>query len=94
VDWKLSGPPFLTEGGNLIPAVQAVISELCGLDTELSTSGGTSDGRFIAPRGVEVVELGPRNATIHKINECVSLEDLDKLSMVYEALLEHLLSHE
>ncbi len=94
VDWKLSGPPFLTAGGKLIPAVQTVITNVCGIDTELSTSGGTSDGRFIAPRGVEVVELGPRNATIHKINECVSLKDLDKLSMVYEALLTHLLSHD
>lgn len=94
VDWKLSGPPFLTAGGKLIPAVQTVITNVCGIDTELSTSGGTSDGRFIAPRGVEVVELGPRNATIHKINECVSLKDLDKLSMVYEALLTNLLSHD
>ena len=94
VDWKLSGPPFLTAGGKLIPAVQTVIKNVCGIDTELSTSGGTSDGRFIAPRGVEVVELGPRNATIHKINECVSLKDLDKLSMVYEALLTNLLSHD
>ena len=94
VDWKLSGPPFLTAGGKLIPAVQTVIKNVCGIDTELSTSGGTSDGRFIAPRGVEVVELGPRNATIHKINECVSLKDLDKLSRVYEALLTNLLSHD
>ena len=94
VDWKLSGPPFLTAGGKLIPAVQTVITNVCGIDTELSTSGGTSDGRFIAPRGVEVVELGARNATIHKINECVSLKDLDKLSMVYEALLTNLLSHD
>lgn len=94
VDWKLSGPPFLTAGGKLIPAVQTVITNVCGIDTELSTSGGTSDGRFIAPRGVEVVELGPRNATIHKINECVSLKDLDKLSRVYEALLTNLLSHD
>ncbi len=94
VDWKLSGPPFLTAGGKLIPAVQTVITNVCGIDTELSTSGGTSDGRFIAPRGVEVVELGPRNATIHKINECVSLKDLDKLSMGYEALLTNLLSHD
>lgn len=94
VDWKLSGPPFLTAGGKLIPAVQTVITNVCGIDTELSTSGGTSDGRFIAPRGVEVVELGPRNATIHKINECVSLKDLDKLSMVYEALLTNMLSHD
>lgn len=91
IDWSLSGPPFLTEGGALIAAVQTSIRDLLGIDTELSTAGGTSDGRFIAPRGVEVVELGPRNATIHKINEEVSITEIEQLSLVYEAILNRLL---
>ena len=62
-----------------------------GLNTELSTSGGTSDGRFIAPTGAQVMELGPVNKTIHKINECVSIEDLDALTVIYEKILERLL---
>lgn len=92
VDWRLSGPPFLTTRGALIPAVQAAILDRSGLDTELSTSGGTSDGRFIAPRNVEVVELGPCNATIHQVNEQVSVKDLDALSVLYEDILRTLLS--
>jgi len=92
VDWRLSGPPFLTTAGALIPAVQAAILDRSGLDTELSTSGGTSDGRFIAPRNVEVVELGPCNATIHQVNEQVSVKDLDALSVIYEDILGTLLS--
>lgn len=92
IEWQLSGPPFLTTGGDLIPAVQQAISQHTGIETELSTSGGTSDGRFIAPRGIEVVELGPRNATIHKINEQVSISDLDKLSEIYQDILERLLA--
>lgn len=87
IDWKLSGPPFLTTGGALIPAVQQAIQSRLGFDPELSTSGGTSDGRFIAPRGVEVVELGPRNATIHKVNEQISTAELDQLSSLYEDIL-------
>ena len=83
-----------TTTGNpgLIPAVQAAILNRSGLDTELSTSGGTSDGRFIAPRNVEVVELGPCNATIHKVNEQVSVKDLEALSVIYEDILGTLLS--
>ncbi len=92
VDWRLSGPPFLTTVGALIPAVQAAILDRSGLYTELSTSGGTSDGRFIAPRNVEVVELGPCNATIHQVNEQVSVKDLDALSVIYEDILGTLLS--
>ena len=92
LDWRLSGPPFLTTAGALIPAVQAAILNRSGLNTELSTAGGTSDGRFIAPREVEVVELGPCNATIHKANEQVSVKDLDTLSVIYEDILETLMS--
>ncbi len=91
VEWKLSGNPFITTGGSLIPAVQAAIRNRFGYETELSTSGGTSDGRFIAPTGTEVVELGPCNATIHKLNECVSIHDLENLSLVYQDILQSLL---
>jgi succinyl-diaminopimelate desuccinylase len=90
--WALSGQPFLTTGGELIPAVQQAISRRCQLDTELSTSGGTSDGRFIAPTGTQVVELGPRNATIHKVNECVEVADLIQLSWLYSDILTTLLT--
>jgi len=92
ISWKLSGPPFLTEGGTLIPAVQEVLRECMQVETELSTSGGTSDGRFIAPRGVEVVELGPCNATIHKVDEQVSITSLNQLSEVYEQIMTRLLT--
>ena len=70
----------------------AGIQEVTGLTTQLSTSGGTSDGRFIAPTGAQVIELGPSNATIHKIDECVRTEDLDKLSLTYENILQRLLT--
>jgi succinyl-diaminopimelate desuccinylase len=92
ISWKLSGPPFLTEGGTLIPAVQEVLRECMQVETELSTSGGTSDGRFIAPRGIEVVELGPCNATIHKVDEQVSITSLNQLSEVYEQIMNRLLT--
>ena len=92
VDWHLSGRPFITQGGELIPATQASIQDVLGIETELSTSGGTSDGRFIAPTGTQVVELGPSNETIHKVNECVATDDLLQLSHVYTALLERLLA--
>lgn len=90
LDWQLSGEPFLTEGGELIPAVQKALLEETGITTELSTSGGTSDGRFIAPTGTQVVELGPLNATIHKINESVSISDLMQLQRVYQRVLHEL----
>ncbi|MEJ2554170.1 MAG: succinyl-diaminopimelate desuccinylase, partial [Gammaproteobacteria bacterium] len=89
--WKLSGEPFLTETGKLVEAVRGAISEVSGLESRLSTSGGTSDGRFIAPTGSQVVELGPVNATIHKLNECVAVTDLDNLSAQYRRTLERLL---
>lgn len=91
IDWNLSGNPFITGRGELVDAVQKAINSVTGYDTELSTSGGTSDGRFIAPTGSQVVELGPLNATIHKIDECVSVEDLDTLTRVYEEMLKNLL---
>ncbi|MDV6314955.1 succinyl-diaminopimelate desuccinylase [Idiomarina sp. HP20-50] len=91
LQWKLNGPPFLTESGKLVEAVQSAIEHECGFSTVLSTAGGTSDGRFIAPTGAQVIELGPVNATIHKVNECVKASDLDKLSEVYYRCMEKLL---
>jgi len=91
LDWNLSGHPFLTREGELIDAARTAIREISGIETELSTTGGTSDGRFIAPTGAQVLELGPINATIHKLNECVSVEDLDTLSNFYQRILEKLL---
>lgn len=91
LDWSLSGQPFLTRRGELIPMVQRVIKNRLAIDTQLSTSGGTSDGRFIAPTGTQVVELGPRNATIHKVNECVATADLVALSHLYSDILAGLL---
>jgi len=90
--WKLSGQPFLTSEGALVEAVQAAIKDVTGNDTELSTSGGTSDGRFVAPTGAEVVELGPLNATIHKVDECVAVDALEPLAQMYEKVLEKLFS--
>lgn len=91
IKWKLSGHPFLTDRGSLVDAAVAAIKEVADIDTELSTSGGTSDGRFIAPTGAQVVELGPINATIHQVNEHISVADLDTLSAIYERILEKLL---
>lgn len=91
LQWSLSGQPFLTERGALVDAGVQAIQAVNGLNTELSTSGGTSDGRFIAPTGAQVMELGPVNKTIHKVNECVSIEDLDALTVIYEKILERLL---
>ena len=91
LDWRLSGHPFLTARGELVAASIAAIKKITHRDTELSTSGGTSDGRFIAPTGAQVVELGPLNATIHQVNECVSAADLDTLSEIYEHILAQLL---
>jgi succinyl-diaminopimelate desuccinylase len=92
LDWNLSGEPFLTPaGGVLRETVVAVCRDLCGIDPEQSTGGGTSDGRFIAPMGAEVVEIGPVNATIHKVDECVDVTELEKLPAVYRAVCERLL---
>ncbi|RRJ85134.1 succinyl-diaminopimelate desuccinylase [Aestuariirhabdus litorea] len=92
IEWRLFGEPFLTSRGELVDATVAAIRDVTGTDTELSTSGGTSDGRFIAPTGAQVVELGPCNATIHKVNECVKASDLDLLSQVYQNILQRLLT--
>lgn len=92
LSWRLSGNPFLTAEGELVEAASAAIREVMGLDTELSTAGGTSDGRFIAPTGAQVVELGPLNASIHKIDEHVRVEDLDALSRIYTGILKRLLA--
>ena len=90
LNWHLSGQPFLTAEGELVNSAVKAVKEVTGLDTELSTAGGTSDGRFIATMGTQVVELGPVNATIHQINECASVDDLNKLSDIYRSLLKHL----
>jgi succinyl-diaminopimelate desuccinylase len=93
IDWHLSGEPFLTPPGGLLrETVVAVCRELCGIDPEQSTGGGTSDGRFIAPLGAEVVELGPINATIHKTDECVALHELEQLPALYQSICERLFS--
>jgi succinyl-diaminopimelate desuccinylase len=92
LEWRLSGEPFLTPPGELVNALRAAVREVAGYDTRLSTSGGTSDGRFIAPTGAQVVELGPLNASIHKIDECVSIADVDALSRIYERVLAGLLT--
>lgn len=91
INWALSGQAFITGRGELVSATQRAIKDVCGIDSELSTAGGTSDGRFIAPTGAQVVELGPLNATIHQVNECVAVADLDTLSDVYENILNNLL---
>lgn len=91
LEWILSGLPFLTRNERLIEAVKGSVHEVNGVQTQASTSGGTSDGRFIAPTGAEVVELGPCNATIHKVNEHVRLKDLDELSLMYQGILRRLL---
>ena len=92
LDWTLSGLPFLTEPGALLDGVSAAIRQVTGRETQPSTSGGTSDGRFIATMGTQVVELGPINATIHQLNEHVSASDLDTLTDIYQATMEQLLT--
>lgn len=91
--WKSSGLPFVTEPGELTAALQQAVQEECGIECRLSTSGGTSDGRFIAPTGAQVVEFGPVNASIHKVNECVAVDDLETLSTIYRRVLEKLLAN-
>jgi succinyl-diaminopimelate desuccinylase len=92
IDWVLGGSPFLTRRGALIDAISASIKAVTGLDTTLSTTGGTSDGRFIARLCPEVVELGPVNASIHKIDEHVRVDDLPRLTDIYRGTLERLLA--
>ncbi len=89
--WRLSGNPFLTPDGVLVDATRAAIAEITGTDTRLSTAGGTSDGRFIAPTGAQVLELGPVNATIHQIDECVGVQELTRLARIYVRIFEKLL---
>jgi len=91
IDWRLSGNPFLTPPGALVEAARDAISRETGAVAELSTAGGTSDGRFIAPTGAQVVEIGPVNATIHQVDECVGVEELDRLSAIYRRILQNLL---
>ncbi len=92
MEWVLSGQPFLTPAGELVDAARCAIRKVTGIEPQLSTSGGTSDGRFIAPTGAQVLELGPLNATIHKIDEHVSVKHLQQLSTIYEHVLINLLS--
>jgi len=93
VDWHSSGSPFLTESGRLVESVKRAIKKVVGEEPEASTEGGTSDGRFIAPMGAEVIELGPVNATIHKVDERVNIEELETLSSIYEEILQDLLGN-
>jgi succinyl-diaminopimelate desuccinylase len=91
IRWRVAGKPFLTQPGPLTAAVTQAVQEETGLTPELSTSGGTSDGRFIAPYGIDVVELGPINKTIHKVNEEVLVDDLVRLERIYFRIAELLL---
>ena len=90
LDWTVSGQPFLTPDGPLVDAAKKAIKSVCNIDTQLSTAGGTSDGRFIAPTGAQVVELGPINESIHKIDENINIDDLEQLTKVYKEVLRNL----
>ena len=90
--WRPCSQPFLTKSGKLLETVRRVVADITNVTPEVSTTGGTSDGRFIAPTGAEVVELGPVNATIHKVNERVRIADLETLSTMYEAILKRLMT--
>ncbi|HEV2333089.1 MAG TPA: succinyl-diaminopimelate desuccinylase [Gammaproteobacteria bacterium] len=92
VNWRPMGDPFLTSPGNLSHAMQEAVEKATGLRPKLDTGGGTSDGRFIAPTGTQVIEFGPRNASIHKIDECVDIRELEQLVDIYEDVLQRLLS--
>lgn len=87
LEWRLSGAPFLTTGSTLIEATQSALEEVVGQRARPDTGGGTSDGRFVAPTGAEVVELGPLNGSIHKINEHTPVKDIETLSKIYEVIL-------
>ncbi|WP_163937279.1 succinyl-diaminopimelate desuccinylase [Paraferrimonas sp. SM1919] len=91
INWVFNGLPFLTGEGHLLSSTVEAIKEVTGVDCDPQTTGGTSDGRFIAPTGAQVIELGPVNATIHKVDECVKVDDLELLAQCYERLLEKLL---
>jgi succinyl-diaminopimelate desuccinylase len=90
LSWVLGGMPFLTPKGDFVALVQTAIRDVAGIDTELSTTGGTSDGRFIAQICPQVIELGPPNASIHKINEHVAVADIEPLKNIYRRILERL----
>jgi len=92
LNWVFNGQPFITEPSTLVDSVVQAIETCCHINTELSTSGGTSDGRFIAPTGAQVIELGPCNATIHQVNECVAVNDLILLTDVYYQTLVNVLA--
>ncbi|MDG4953014.1 succinyl-diaminopimelate desuccinylase [Actinobacillus equuli] len=94
ISWNLSGKPFLAGNGELVKAAVQAVENVTKITPRLDTSGGTSDGRFIALMGAEVVEFGPLNATIHKVNECVNVDDLGKCGEVYYQILENLLNGE
>ena len=91
IDWSRPNLPFQTQPGELVDAASAAIYAVTGLTTDLSTEGGTSDGRFIAPTGAQVIELGPVNRTIHQINEQVAVADLETLAIIYQKILENIL---
>ena len=91
IEWEHSAAPFLTPGGRLVEAAKSAVRDVSGIEPRLSTAGGTSDGRFVAPTGAEVIELGPVNATIHQVDERVACADLDRLSRMYERILDRLL---
>ena len=91
IDWSHSGYPFLTPVGDLVSACVSAVEETKDITPELSTSGGTSDGRFIAQEGTQIVELGPVNATIHQVNESILVEDLEDLSHIYSKVLSKIL---
>jgi succinyl-diaminopimelate desuccinylase len=92
IQWVLSGQPYLTRGTALLETARQAVKDELRMDPSVSTSGGTSDGRFIAPTGAEVIELGPLNNTIHQIDECIATADLERLANVYRRILEKLLS--
>jgi succinyl-diaminopimelate desuccinylase len=92
LSWRLSGNPFLTPAGALVDAAREAVAAVVQIEAELSTNGGTSDGRFIAPTGAQVLELGTRNATIHQVNEHVEAADLDRLAEIYRLLLNRLVA--
>jgi len=90
-EWRYDGRPYLTKKGDLVDTVARAIKTVTGISTELSTTGGTSDGRFIADICPQVVEFGPTNATIHKVNECIPVADIEQLSRIYQQILVNLL---
>lgn len=92
IEWRPMGEPFFTPPGVLISTLKSVIAEVTGKTPQLDTGGGTSDGRFISPSGAQVVEFGPLNTSIHKVNECVAINELEPLTRIYRGILENLLS--